>query len=400
MLSLQPSRASSLSMLQEVLAHERASLVRFCAHLTGAPSVAEDLAQETLLEAWRNVHKFSSPPQQDHGELQAHLHKWLFAIAHNVCLRWGRVHRHDLAHVIPFAQYTSDSREQERFEETLADPFDVEIELERDELARLLDQALALLPPVTRAVLIERYIHESPYAEIAERLGLSEDALAQRLHRGKLALRRLLSNDLHAEAQALIPQATREQEQETGIWCPLCNNARLIKYAVSYLHVGFKCPVCWHIASLDKPEVWAGLQNPKAILNRQLQALGQYYWQAISARQSTCPRCQLPAHVHIVQAQDLPKNLLDNSSASTSIHITCTRCPHEEFNLLPHLTLDIPEANQFWRKHPRMHWLPVQEIDHGGVPAFVSSFQSVTASARLDVILHRFTLHIMGIYEA
>lgn len=167
MLSLQPSRASSLSMLQEVLAHERASLVRFCAHLTGAPSVAEDLAQETLLEAWRNVHKFSSPPQQDHGELQAHLHKWLFAIAHNVCLRWGRVHRHDLAHVIPFAQYTSDSREQERFEETLADPFDVEIELERDELARLLDQALALLPPVTRAVLIERYIHESPYAEIA-----------------------------------------------------------------------------------------------------------------------------------------------------------------------------------------------------------------------------------------
>jgi RNA polymerase sigma factor (sigma-70 family) len=391
---------SSLSDLQQVFVHERMSLIRFCAHLTGNPSVAEDLAQETLLEAWRNLHKFTSSLPQNSDELSSHLHRWLFAIARNVCLRWGRARHHDLAHVMPFAQYASGSEEQGDFEETLQDPLDVEIELERDELANLLDRALALLPPVTRAVLIERYIHESPYADIAERLGLSEEALAQRLHRGKLALRRLLTTDLHTESASIVPQVKGEQELETSIWCPMCNSARLTRYTTSSTVVGFQCPACWHIAAWDKPETWAGLQSPKAILNRQIQSLGQYYWQAVHTLQSPCLWCQAPARVQIVHAQDLPAWLAQNSYPSTtSIHITCTRCDYEEFNPLPHMTLDVPEASQFWRKHPRMRWLPTQEIDHGGSPAYVSTFQSATDSARLDIIIHRSTLHVLGIYE-
>jgi RNA polymerase sigma factor (sigma-70 family) len=396
MLSIQ----TSLSISQEVLAQERESLVRFCTSLTGNPSIAEDLAQETLLEAWRNFHKFSASSSQNVDEPQTHLHQWLFAIARNVCLRWGRAHYHDLANVVPFAQYASDSEEQgEDIEETLSSPFDIEVELERDELARLLDRALALLPPVTRAVLIERYIHESPYAEIAERLGLSEEALAQRLHRGKLALRRLLSTDLQVEATSIIPTIKSEQEQETNIWCPMCNNARLIKYAGSSLIVGFKCPTCWHIACLDRPEVWRALRNPKAILNRQIQVLGQHYWQAVDTLQAQCLWCQSPLQVQIVQAEDLPANQLRNFHRATCIYLACTCCAYQEYNPLPHMTLDVPEARQFWRKHPRMYWLPAQEIDRGGVSAWVSSFQSATDSARLDIIIQRSTMRVLGIYE-
>ena len=73
----------------------------------------------------------------------------------------------------------------------------------------MLDRALALLPPVTRDVLIERYIHESPDAEIAGRLGLSEDALVQRLYRGKLALRRVITTHMSEEASVWIIRARR-----------------------------------------------------------------------------------------------------------------------------------------------------------------------------------------------
>src|SRR3954453_20736491 len=59
----------------------RARLMRLCARLAGDRDAAEDLAQETLLEAWRNVHKLHDPAGAD---------AWLAAIARNVCRRWAR----------------------------------------------------------------------------------------------------------------------------------------------------------------------------------------------------------------------------------------------------------------------------------------------------------------------
>jgi hypothetical protein len=150
---------------------------------------------------------------------------------------------------------------------------------------------------------------------------------------------------------------------------------------------------------LNRPEVWGALQSPKAILNRQIQALGQHYWQAVDTLQAQCLWCQSPLQVQIVQAEDIPANHLRNFPLFTCIYLVCTRCAYQEYNPLPHMTLNVPETSQFWRKHPRMHWLPAQEIDRGGVPALVSSFQSSTDSARLDVIMHRTTLRVLGIYE-
>jgi RNA polymerase sigma-70 factor (ECF subfamily) len=168
---------------------ERARLVRLCVCLTGNSDAAEDLAQETLVEAWRHAHKLHDPSGRE---------QWLAAIARNVCRRWLRAHGRERAR-----------RAYERLDTNAAEPvdgpadeLDVEVDLERHELARLLDRALALLPPVTRQVLIESYVEESPQAEVAARLRLSEGAVAMRLHRGKLALRRVLATELAQEASA------------------------------------------------------------------------------------------------------------------------------------------------------------------------------------------------------
>jgi hypothetical protein len=75
--------------LEAVLPAERTRLVRLCATTTGNTDIAEDLAQETLLEAWRHIHELRDP----HRRAQ-----WLSGIARNVCLRWARQRGRDLTH--------------------------------------------------------------------------------------------------------------------------------------------------------------------------------------------------------------------------------------------------------------------------------------------------------------
>lgn len=389
---------------EALLGGERARVVRFCVYMTGNPGVAEDLAQETLLEAWRNWQKFSV---QDYAHPENY-RKWLLAIARNVCLRWGRRYGRELANL---AQFTlSASGEEETSLDDLPADESVEFDLERDELADLLDRALALLPPTTRAVLIERYIHESPHREIAERLGLSEDALVQRLYRGKLALRHVIQTQLSAEASVygLVaePDPGKEEaaflEEETRIWCPMCNKKHLTKsYDQSLQLLRFACPDCWQISSTVIAPEWRSLQSSKALLNRQLAYLGDYYWSAIKAQQAGCLLCGSPLPIHIQQSQDMSgsRRYSGGRGFIQSISVRCDACAYEDINSLAHLAIDVAESQQFWRQHSRMYWLPSREIDYAGQPALLSGFQSAGCAARLDLVFHSETLKLLGIHE-
>ncbi len=389
-----PLSGETGALLETIFAGERTQLIRLCAYLTGSPDAAEDLAQETLLEAWRNRQKLY---YQDDGQNKENWIKWLRAIARHVCMRWARSRGRDLAHLAPLHAFEDETGSDT--ENLPATECDVEIELERDELAQLLDRALALLPPATRDVLIERYIYESPHAEIAGRLGLSEDALVQRLYRGKIALRRVITTQMSEEAAAYGFSASAEEQlkQETRIWCPMCSNDRLIKYAdPSTERTGFTCPSCWPIASALHPHIWRGVNSPRSILRRQLAWLGDYYWQAIEQGQVPCSTCGQPAHATICHVQEYDQR---GGLSPHGVSIICLHCHAEEINPLSHLALDTLQARQFWREHPRMLWVPEREIEYGGQPALLSSFQSTTDSARIDVVFQRETLRVLGTHQ-
>src|SRR5262245_52105239 len=123
--------------LDDTLSGERARLVRLCARLSGDRDAAEDLAQETMIEAWRH---------QDRLQDQQGADRWLAAIARNVCLRWARQRGRERMR-LSFPTYELPGEQLERLP---ADDGDITIELEREELAELLDRALALLPADTR----------------------------------------------------------------------------------------------------------------------------------------------------------------------------------------------------------------------------------------------------------
>ena len=68
----------------DISTDERDMLVRYCARFTGDAFVAEDLAQQTLLEAWQKSHTLYNRQVRE---------RWLLSMARNVCLRWARAWR-------------------------------------------------------------------------------------------------------------------------------------------------------------------------------------------------------------------------------------------------------------------------------------------------------------------
>src|SRR5436305_1501400 len=76
---------------EEALAGERTRIVGLCAALTGNVDVAEDLAQEVMLEAWRSMERLRDAERFSH---------WLSGIARNVCLRWLRQEGRDHIEVV------------------------------------------------------------------------------------------------------------------------------------------------------------------------------------------------------------------------------------------------------------------------------------------------------------
>jgi len=58
----------------------------------------------------------------------------------------------------------------------------------------------------------------------------------------------------------------------------------------------------------------------------------------------------------------------------------------------------MPETQQFLREHPRVRTLPEREIEVDGQLALVTSLESITESARLDVVTALDTYEILRIF--
>ncbi len=402
--------------LTATLGEQRARLTRLCARLTGDADAAEDLAQETLLEAWRAADKLRDADG---------LAPWLSAIARNVCLRWARSRGGELAHratpgaFADAAPYDTGARD-EIGDGTLAmvgEDGDFTVELERQELATLLDRALALLPAETRLAMVESAVHATPQAEIAARLGLSEGALRVRLSRGRLALRHALTTELRDEADALglrLPPGERDGNvandwQATRIWCPFCGRHTLeYHFQATYGAISFRCVGRCQtdgtiIGGADGSPILAnlaGLTSPKAILSRALLNLGDHYTEGIRRGALRCVNCGLrsPIQIHRPEhPEPTPYGSLEG--IVRCLYCECPRCGAPDSASLWHLMLDMPEAQRFWRAHPRMRATPERHVEVDGLPAVVASFESIGDHARLDVIAARDTLATLGVYE-
>jgi RNA polymerase sigma factor (sigma-70 family) len=128
---------------------------------------SEDIAQEAFLAAWANLKKLRNP---------ASFLPWLRQVTRNQAHLWRREHERELAddHAIAAAV---DAR-----------PLPVDRVL-ADEERRLLEEVLDGLPDEAREVLILYYREERSTRHVATLLGISEEAVRQRVARSRALLR-------------------------------------------------------------------------------------------------------------------------------------------------------------------------------------------------------------------
>ena len=366
--------------IEQTIWTQRERLVRLCSHFTGQADVAEDLAHEALIEAWRHLHNLRNPEA-----LQA----WLNGVTRNVCLRWLR-HTGREAHFRSPPPAT-DAPHLDPIQ-NIPDQFDFEVELERNELAELLDRAMTALPAETRSVLIQKYVEDSPHAEIAARLGLSEGAVAMRLQRGKLALRRILSTDLRQEAQSYgFAQSEAVLEQETRLWCPGCGRHKLIG-RLEPPHFTLRCPHCCADSRLytayytDHADVLSDVKGFRRAWGRYLAWSGDFYHFGIVQREVTCPQCGDSVPVRLEMPGELAARL-----NLRGIDAGCPRCNTPRNQSLHGLALNSETGRRFWKQHERIEALPLRELTVQNTPALAVAFQAVGEAAQLEILFVRDT---------
>ena len=133
-----------VALMEQLHAEHAAALWGYCLRLTANDRVrAEDVAQETLLRAWRHF-----PVLDDtHGSVRA----WLFTVARNIVIDEWRTKRAQSE--LPVAE------------------------------------AVTTLTPEHRAVRLECYYRGRSVADTAERLGIPEGTVKSRTHYALRALR-------------------------------------------------------------------------------------------------------------------------------------------------------------------------------------------------------------------
>ena len=364
---------------ESVLSGERPRLIRLCRWLTGNTEVAEDLAQEALLAAWKNRDQLTSLDK---------LKAWTSAIARNVCLNWSRQHYREQAHSVISIDSVENSLEDE-----IPDDTNLEVELDRYELANLLDRALALLPLETGQMLIEHYIQESSHTEIAAKMNVNPGTVAVRLQRGKLTLQKLFRKSLHAEALAFgFVRPEGAQWEQTNIWCPWCGRLHLLgKYQKNEVFA-LRCPTCdpepdMLMAGLDLTKSYharllGNTKTYKPAYARLLLAFAPLYRQAMESHAAPCLACGHAVEIRIVDEPRMPFRPKNKKQ----IQLRCPVCGWASNKSLTGLIFSLPQVQQFWREHPRLRTLPPQEIEVEGSIAFITRLQSVTDSTELTVI--------------
>jgi RNA polymerase sigma-70 factor (ECF subfamily) len=392
------ARATLNANLSALLEEARPRLLRLAMMNGISQDLAEDVAQETCLEAWRHLDKLREP---------ARFASWLDGICRNICRRQASV----LARHAQEARLGALEDEADLTEAHLRDrrAFDPSEELDREDRRILLDRALGHLSASARKLVELCYLAELPQREVAERLDMSLGALELQLHRARQRLRLALSGPLRADAEAfglLLNQDEAMGWRETRKWCPLCGKYRLRatfeRRVAGEVMMRLRCPDCsarygFDLSGSGDIISFAGMRSFLPAMKRAMRAACEQFSTAV--HHQVCAACRSPVQVRLISRytfEDAPAPILSPFMPQRScLIIDCPRCGRSAGDLVNGLLLE-PAARAFLLDRAHVITLPDDMASYGGQDALRSRLVDLKTAESLSIMAHPQTLQIMG----
>ncbi len=156
-----PSRSPE-SLAREGYARFGAELYRYALSRLSDDAAAQDAVQETIVRAWRAGERFDPTV----GSLRT----WLYAILRNVIRDQATSRRRDSS--------LADSHRLERGDQLVNDHSDATAD------ADLVTRALGLISHDHRTAIVETYLRDRSYDDVAHELGVSVSTLRSRVYYG------------------------------------------------------------------------------------------------------------------------------------------------------------------------------------------------------------------------
>jgi RNA polymerase sigma-70 factor (ECF subfamily) len=185
--------AGNAEAFATIYERRQGSVYRFALRMTGSVEIAEDITQEVFLSLMRESHNFDATRGTVKG--------YLYGVARN------RVLRH-FARKREFVALDHEENEDAPLDEQLIVHDDTLTELARNETVAAVRQAILLLPPHYREVVVLCHLQELNYEDAARIVGCPVGTVRSRLHRARTALTERLAALVTSAEPARQPAQT------------------------------------------------------------------------------------------------------------------------------------------------------------------------------------------------
>jgi RNA polymerase sigma-70 factor, ECF subfamily len=165
--SVRASQAGDHAAFETLIRRHQRMIHSLTYRMTGSLADAEDLAQETFIQAWEQLAGFRA---------EAKFSSWLYRIAVNLCLNWRKREARR-------AQALQDCIEPQENEGP-----------DSPALAQQVQAALLKLPPKQRAAVVLTTYDGLNHAQASRLLGCSETTVSWRVFAARAKLKRLLKD--------------------------------------------------------------------------------------------------------------------------------------------------------------------------------------------------------------